>query len=349
MACGHCRWSSVSLTAGLLAGAEPLDTPGALFAALEPLTARPEVDAGYQLNAEAVAAQASLAAKEAARRKKRGVAATAGAPPNPKTIEQIEEERSGKERELRTPMTRVAVAASATAPPGPSRPAPGVRSIEELLDMGAAGEASSLEQRLACPARQDVFVAELRPTRKQLITKRSRRCPDCKKNLVRPEVNPSIVTFKVKSVCIDLLPHIQVQVPQSGFDFSRPVPLPVMFINPMPSRVTLRLSPSPVIASSAAIELPSDPIPIADFDATLIADEPRDTRPASHPPWLLAESHNMVTVQVMVRAATGVDGPVCLGIRAEMDYEGEAAKMATMAFDFKLQIPHTPRLLVKNE
>lgn len=76
-------------------------------------------------------------------------------------------------------------------------------------------EISTLTQRLQSLDLQTYSIRELRPLRKPLLAKRSKRCKTCQHNLVKPELSPSSNKFKLHLFAVAHVPSVTiVQLPK---------------------------------------------------------------------------------------------------------------------------------------
>lgn len=83
---------------------------------------------------------------------------------------------------------------------------------EHTTTDGSTGSGiSTLEQRWSMPIEQPCETSGLRPQRVRLLTKLCKRCPSCRRILVRPELHTSSSRFKVRLLAADHLPGAQVQ------------------------------------------------------------------------------------------------------------------------------------------
>eukprot|EP00732_Lithocolla_globosa_P001837 Lithocolla_globosa_v1_NODE_1026_length_2939_cov_14.428225.p1 type:complete len:429 gc:universal NODE_1026_length_2939_cov_14.428225:2088-802(-) len=91
---------------------------------------------------------------------------------------------------------------------------PGKTSTRKLVDIEEPADdflfgplKSTLPQRFGHPAIQAQLREQLYPTRTRLRTKPSKRCPECEKNLIKPEPKADVSGFKMKLVAIKFLPN----------------------------------------------------------------------------------------------------------------------------------------------
>lgn len=101
---------------------------------------------------------------------------------------------------------------------------------------------------------------EAYPQRKQLLTKRTKRCRMCERNLVKPEVNPSTTKFKIARFAVSAVPVITVmEVPPLTFGVEAVVP--VRFANAIDNvgGLEVALGHAEPGAAAASITLPAQP------------------------------------------------------------------------------------------
>eukprot|EP00743_Colponemidia_sp_Colp-15_P006239 GILK01006711.1.p1 GENE.GILK01006711.1~~GILK01006711.1.p1 ORF type:complete len:469 (+),score=68.02 GILK01006711.1:122-1408(+) len=96
---------------------------------------------------------------------------------------------------------------------------------------------TTLQQRFTDPACQPSSLSELYPSRKQLLTRRSRRCRVCTRFVVKPEINPCAVPpFKKNNIAMSFIPRVSiVQLP--SLNVGQPAALHLSFTNPLDSNV----------------------------------------------------------------------------------------------------------------
>mmetsp|Transcript_21783 Transcript_21783/g.32431 ORF Transcript_21783/g.32431 Transcript_21783/m.32431 type:complete len:461 (+) Transcript_21783:81-1463(+) len=76
-------------------------------------------------------------------------------------------------------------------------------------------EITSVEQRLSYPGTQPLFVKNLYPRRKRLMTKIAHRCPTSNKFVVKPKIGATHTTFDKCSLAIHVVPKITLDISDS--------------------------------------------------------------------------------------------------------------------------------------
>ena len=82
----------------------------------------------------------------------------------------------------------------------------------DVLEPEYAGARTGVHQRLVVdPYLQRGATGDLAPRRVRLVTKRTRRCRRCERVVLKPELNPSSVTFKIGHHATEVLPTITLE------------------------------------------------------------------------------------------------------------------------------------------
>eukprot|EP01090_Pellita_catalonica_P017224 TRINITY_DN5150_c0_g1_i1.p1 TRINITY_DN5150_c0_g1~~TRINITY_DN5150_c0_g1_i1.p1 ORF type:complete len:435 (+),score=40.57 TRINITY_DN5150_c0_g1_i1:170-1306(+) len=97
----------------------------------------------------------------------------------------------------------------------------------------------SLEQRLCDLNIQNVSLQKANPTRKRLLTRRSKRCSQCDKLLIKPDLIPSKSDFKREHTAVKLVPRIFVKNPVLQADNQTLLVL-LTIVNPLALPITLQ-------------------------------------------------------------------------------------------------------------
>ncbi|XP_014681564.1 PREDICTED: dynactin subunit 4-like [Priapulus caudatus] len=71
-------------------------------------------------------------------------------------------------------------------------------------------EVCTIGQSISQPELQWDTTSKLKPHRKTLLVKRSKRCRECEHNLIKPDFSPSSIKFKIQLIAIYLVPEIRV-------------------------------------------------------------------------------------------------------------------------------------------
>lgn len=72
--------------------------------------------------------------------------------------------------------------------------------VDALMAITEIGQVASLHQRFKNLAVQPTQYAEIWPVPKRLLAKRSKRCRECQHNLIKSELNPTSIRFKMHLV-----------------------------------------------------------------------------------------------------------------------------------------------------
>ncbi|KAI5476409.1 hypothetical protein MNV49_007787 [Pseudohyphozyma bogoriensis] len=80
--------------------------------------------------------------------------------------------------------------------------------VRVMKEMKEWEEVAGLEKRWTASWGQPLLTADLKPLRTPLQSKRSKRCPECKHILIKPEQKSSSTRYKIKLVASNYLPSI---------------------------------------------------------------------------------------------------------------------------------------------
>ncbi|CAK9820857.1 Dynactin subunit 4 [Anthophora plagiata] len=130
-----------------------------------------------------------------------------------------------------------------------NQPPPAVASTEvEELRAGIFTEPvditkiTTLEQRLRHPEVQAENVNELRPQHRQFFVKKSLRCRVCEHNLIKPDLCPHSIKFKVQLAAFYHVPEVRI-VTCEPLRPGKPSELLLKFCNPTPHQTQITLLP----------------------------------------------------------------------------------------------------------
>lgn len=85
--------------------------------------------------------------------------------------------------------------------------------IKALDEEHGVGRVAEMEQRWLSSWTQSLKAGELQPLRIPLHSKKTKRCPDCRHILIKPEQKAQSVRYKIKLMAANYLPSIDVIVP----------------------------------------------------------------------------------------------------------------------------------------
>ncbi|KAI9658915.1 MAG: hypothetical protein M1821_001875 [Bathelium mastoideum] len=158
--------------------------------------------------------------------------------------------------------------------------------VEDMANLGWDATTTS-EQRLAHPDNMNAtLVSDLRPVATLLRTKRSKRCRDCRRILVRPEPKVSNIRYKIKLLAMNYVPSIRL----------RPLTAPATLISP----ATHPLTPAARPISSKSTLTPTTSATTSTIEPSVSLDAIRPAKPLS----LLLTLHNPLFDPIKVTLAT---------------------------------------------
>ncbi|KAL5018889.1 hypothetical protein ScPMuIL_004611 [Solemya velum] len=134
---------------------------------------------------------------------------------------------------------------------------------------------TTITQRLASPEFQPTITNDLYPKRKHLLIRKSMRCKECEHNLIKPEMNPLSIKFKIQLVIMHHIPEVRLMAPME-FRFKKELKVVLLLINPVVHNTTVSLLPVDKESdsfSTAKIELPKKEVVLARRDDAAIYDD----------------------------------------------------------------------------
>lgn len=108
----------------------------------------------------------------------------------------------------------------------------------EPLDIS---KSTSLSQRYLAPARQPSYINELWPRPLQLRGKKLHRCKGCDHILLKAEINPSSIRFKIQQIAMNCFPRIRL-LSFPKLKLNEPSQVLLSFTNPVSHQITLTFS-----------------------------------------------------------------------------------------------------------
>ncbi|EIN12571.1 dynactin p62 [Punctularia strigosozonata HHB-11173 SS5] len=309
--CNHCRWDSaeVGITfekpTGLAAQLQKFEdsAPDALeFDRLkehfEPLLQRAASSLPPPQSISRHASHSSSVTAAAASALARDVTGTASKySAHPLARSRSSKDRSLNKDEMPEYRARVDIAsASVLGAGGGEADAEYIRHLENI------GQVATLEQRWVTSWTTPLHVADLRPLRIPLQSKKTKRCSTCRHILIKPEQKAQSVRYKIKLVAANYLPAITASVPvlnrveptrrpgaaadaesTTGMQAGKTYPFQLALTNPLYDPIQVRLSvqragpsasantPGTTTDAAAtrrppfAVSLPNSAFPIAAF------------------------------------------------------------------------------------
>jgi len=125
-------------------------------------------------------------------------------------------------------------------------------------------EITTLAQRLQNMHHQPTDVTQIWPACTNLVAKRSKRCRECQHNLIKPELSPMSIKYKMQLFASQYIPSIKVaQLPPLKVGERAQVVL--VLTNPLDQALTISVRPITTLADESAGE--------ADADAPAVADD----------------------------------------------------------------------------
>lgn len=103
-------------------------------------------------------------------------------------------------------------------------------------------DVATLEQRFKNLATQPQQAADLVPMPKALLAKRSKRCRECQHNMIKPELSPVSIKFKMKFFAVLSVPEVRVVSLPEGLTFGKPCPVIVTIANPLDHAIDVLLN-----------------------------------------------------------------------------------------------------------
>lgn len=179
--------------------------------------------------------------------------------------------------------------------------------IERLMAL-QSDEVSTLAQRINQMDDQSDEKRKLRPQRIELRTKRSKKCRECEKFLIKPEQKAQIPKFKMQFCAINFFPTITIAQPLPDTLIPEQLyRIRLRFSNPIEEEIKVNLSTSAVSGAE------QNPIPASNCDVTLLSpsfsiapfnelSEPEDAKIyKSLPTGIIERSKNYVVVELEVK------------------------------------------------
>eukprot|EP00164_Ancoracysta_twista_P008996 GFYU01013179.1.p1 GENE.GFYU01013179.1~~GFYU01013179.1.p1 ORF type:complete len:471 (-),score=119.26 GFYU01013179.1:118-1530(-) len=115
---------------------------------------------------------------------------------------------------------------------------------DELYQSFDLEQVTSLEQRSKQSATQPRYVDQLFPQRRHLLTKQAKRCCDCEKFVVKPDINPSSITFKKRDIALAYVPRIHIDKASKLTPFKQGEVI-LQIVNPVDEVVFFSIIPLP--------------------------------------------------------------------------------------------------------
>eukprot|EP00696_Hemimastix_kukwesjijk_P005655 gnl/Hemi2/17116_TR5695_c0_g1_i1.p1 gnl/Hemi2/17116_TR5695_c0_g1~~gnl/Hemi2/17116_TR5695_c0_g1_i1.p1 ORF type:complete len:478 (-),score=115.77 gnl/Hemi2/17116_TR5695_c0_g1_i1:86-1519(-) len=234
-----------------------------------------------------------------------------------------------------------------TAAPVPPDPLP-----QALLAAFDINDVTTLEQRLNSAGDQTSDMSQLYPRRKHLLTKRSRRCRACEHFVIKPDINPSVTSFRIQYVALHYMPRLSVSsitgVGGSGLHCGISSRVVITFANPVSHQMRVTLStltePNPQWEPcSAQVTLPDRAFSIASFNDIAEYDdqwgdaENQALRTADVPTVIAERKFNKASVILHVIPRRPV-GDVLFHLQLATQYADDSGTEHALAFPVTLNL-----------
>ncbi|KAI0315892.1 dynactin p62 family-domain-containing protein [Amylostereum chailletii] len=239
----------------------------------------------------------------------------------------------------------------------------GEHDVEFMSGLEDVSEVASLEQRWA-----NSWATDVKPLRMPLHSKKSKRCPQCRHILIKPEQKAQSVRYKIKLVAANYLPSISAALPAPpeiarrasvpgeeprALHANQTYPFQLAFTNPLYENVQVRLSvqrtgppPGTVDATGEksrrppfSVSLPTTAFPIAAFAEAWEYEDDEDMFGAEEDEIALERAREGAkrtkTVGVLEKRAnvTIVGGEVFIGKEARGEVKFNMSVSYTYRFD----------------
>eukprot|EP01089_Gocevia_fonbrunei_P000613 TRINITY_DN10613_c0_g1_i1.p1 TRINITY_DN10613_c0_g1~~TRINITY_DN10613_c0_g1_i1.p1 ORF type:complete len:419 (+),score=69.94 TRINITY_DN10613_c0_g1_i1:75-1331(+) len=176
---------------------------------------------------------------------------------------------------------------------------------------------SSLEQRLSSLPDQSTDVAQIYPQRRQLLTRRSKRCWTCDKLLIKPDLIPSKIDFERRHIALFSVPRISFEFVDE-LKVEEIKELIISLYNPLMDLVTIKIKflvdedeiePIDPVESFIGVADESDSLYSGDKWKNLVANENTDL--------IQSRNLNVVNLKINVKAKKQVE-MLKLGMEIDM-------------------------------
>lgn len=196
-----------------------------------------------------------------------------------------------------------------------------VKALEEEMD---CVNVTTLEHRFLRLSVQPRSFTELYPRRKHLLTQRSKRCGVCDKVLIKPDLSPTKIDFKRQHVALSYVPRVTV-ASLPPLILGTEVPVLLRFLNPVHSRMQMRISEDEKAIGGAQVTLPSNPTFISpkDFDEDDEDEEFRKLKAGDDSQVIVERKSNWVLIKFPVSVALSTH--VKIAFKLEVSYESTSA------------------------
>jgi hypothetical protein len=123
--------------------------------------------------------------------------------------------------------------------------------LAAALGIKSVSEVASLDQRFLELGQQGTATADLWPAFTNLVAKRSKRCRECQHNLIKPELNPNSIKFKMQLFASQHVPTLRIAtVPE--LLVGEPAEVVLCLVNPLDHPLTITITPLDEAAAAAA-------------------------------------------------------------------------------------------------